>query len=52
MNRWPWVFLCIAWMATGIAVAVGIYITKDARCLWAMLAPTLISWSSNGASSG
>ena len=28
-----------AWIATGIAVAVGVYVTKSAWCMWALLLP-------------
>jgi len=35
----------IAWLATGIAVSVGIYTTKDATCLWALLFPACIGIS-------
>jgi len=43
-----WIAYGIAWLATGIATSVGIYITKDANCLWAMLIPGMISLSSKG----
>ena len=44
-NSWPFIAYSFAWIATGFAVAVGIYITKNAGCLWAMLIPALISFS-------
>jgi hypothetical protein len=44
-NAWPYIAYAFAWIATGIAVAVGIYFTKDANCLWAMLIPAMISFS-------
>lgn len=28
-----------AWLATAIAISVGIYITKNANCLWALIFP-------------
>jgi len=33
----------MTWIATAIATSVGIYYTKDASCLWAMLIPAMIS---------
>ncbi|WP_289290913.1 hypothetical protein [Sporofaciens musculi] len=30
-----------AWIATGIAVAVGVYVTKSAWCMWALLIPAM-----------
>lgn len=36
-----------AWIATGIAVVAGVYITKNANCLWAFLIPACIGCSSS-----
>ena len=38
----------MAWIATALATSVGIYYTKDANCLWAMLIPGMISLNSKG----
>jgi len=38
----------IAWLSTGIATSIGIYITKDPTCLWAMLIPAMIGLSTGG----
>lgn len=38
----------IAWIATSLAVSVGIYYTKDSSCLWALVFPLFISLSSSG----
>lgn len=37
----------LAWISTGLAVSIGIYITKDVAPLWAMLIPACISFSSD-----
>lgn len=37
-----YIALATAWLATGGAVCVGIYITKSAWCLWALLIPAFI----------
>jgi hypothetical protein len=34
-----------AWIATALAVSVGIYITKSANPLWTLLIPACISFS-------
>lgn len=41
----------LAWLSTGIAVSVAIWITKSATPLWAMLIPALISITSTGKNS-
>lgn len=33
----------LAWLSTGIAVAVAVWVTKSAMPLWALLIPILIS---------
>jgi hypothetical protein len=33
----------MTWAATAIATSVGLYYTKNADCLWAMLIPAMIS---------
>jgi hypothetical protein len=38
----PYIVYCVAWIAVGAAVAYGIYMTKDARCLWAFVIPAMI----------
>jgi len=37
----------MAWVATALAVSVGIYITKDGTCLWALLFPACIGLRSS-----
>lgn len=32
----------MAWFSTAIAVSVGMYYTKSAWCLWALLIPALL----------
>lgn len=36
-----------AWVATAVAVAVGIVITGSAWCLWAMVFPVIVSLENN-----
>ena len=35
------------WVATAVAVAVGIVITGSAWCLWAMVFPVIVSLGNN-----
>jgi len=42
-----WIAYGMAWIATALATSIGIYYTKDANCLWAMLIPGMISMKSN-----
>jgi len=42
-----WITYSMAWIATALATSIGIYYTKDANCLWAMLIPGMISMKSN-----
>jgi len=35
------------WLSTAIAVSFGIYITKNANCLWALLIPACINFSNS-----
>jgi hypothetical protein len=46
-DNWVYIGYACAWIATGVAVAVGVYITKNPNCLWALLIPTLISISTH-----
>lgn len=46
-----WIAYGIAWVATALATSVGIYYTKDADCLWAMLIPMMISIKSSNKNS-
>lgn len=39
--------LGIAWIATSAAVIAGVYFTKSANCLWALLLPAMLRTSSN-----
>jgi hypothetical protein len=38
----PYIAYSIAWIAVAAAVGYAIYMTKDARCLWAFLIPAMI----------
>ena len=38
----------MAWVATALAVSVGIYYTKDGTCLWALIFPLCISVKTSG----
>jgi hypothetical protein len=40
--KWLYVGYAFAWISTACAVAVGIWITKNPNCLWAMLIPAFI----------
>lgn len=40
-----WALACTAWISTAAAVSVGIYYTNSAWCLWAMLIPSMLSFS-------
>jgi hypothetical protein len=42
-NSWAYIAYGMIWMATAVAVGIGIWITKNPNCLWAMLIPGLIS---------
>ena len=44
-NKWAYIGYGMAWLATGIAVSIGIFTTKSASPLWAMLIPCCISLS-------
>lgn len=45
-----WFAYAVAWIAVSAAVIVGLYFTKDARCLWAFVIPGFISFSSRSES--
>lgn len=38
-NKWVFIAYAAAWIATSIAVCVGLCITHSAWCLWALLLP-------------
>jgi hypothetical protein len=42
-RKWAYIAYGMVWLATGFAVAVGIYVTKNPNCLWAMLIPAITS---------
>ena len=44
MNKWVYIAYACAWIATSIAVSVGIIISKSVYPLWAMFIPTFISF--------
>jgi len=39
-----WFAYAVAWASTSVAVGVGIYITKSAWCLWALLLPACLTF--------
>jgi len=41
----PFVTLSIAWISVGSCVAVGLYLTHNANCLWALFIPAFIGIS-------
>ena len=45
-NKWLYIAYSASWVATGFAVSIGIYFTKQPLCLWAMIIPLFISISS------
>lgn len=40
-----WVAYAIMWMSVSLAVCTGMYITKSAWCLWAMVIPAMVKVS-------
>jgi hypothetical protein len=47
-SKWLYISYSIAWLATGIAVLMAVYITKSAKPLWAMLIPGCLSVTNKG----
>jgi hypothetical protein len=45
-----WFAYGMMWLAIGAAVIVGLWLTHDANCLWALLIGTFISVSTKGGS--
>lgn len=43
-----WVGFSAMWLAAGGAVAYAIHVTHNPSCLWALLIPTMVSFSSRG----
>ena len=41
-DKWVWIAYGCAWIATGAAVAVGIYFTQNPWCLAAFFFPAVI----------
>lgn len=41
--RTIWLVYAAIWISVGVAVSVGIYVTKSADCLWAFLIPLLVN---------
>jgi hypothetical protein len=39
----PYIAYAIVWIAVAAAVGYALYVTKDARCLWAFLIPGMIN---------
>ena len=44
MTKWAYIAYACAWIATSIAVSVGIIISKSVYPLWAMFIPLFISF--------
>jgi hypothetical protein len=40
-----WKIFVAAWLGTALAVAVGVYITHSAWCLWALILPASLGTS-------
>lgn len=47
-NNWAYIAYGLAWLSTGIAVSIAVWVTKNPACLWAFLIPSFISLSSKG----
>jgi hypothetical protein len=41
--KWAYLGYGMAWIATGIAIAVAVCVTNDMRCLWFLILPALQS---------
>ena len=39
MDKSGAIAICAIWISTALAVSVGIYVTKNPKCLWFMLIP-------------
>lgn len=37
-----WLSYAVIWLSVALAVSVGLYVTKDFKCLWFLLLPTLV----------
>ena len=42
-NKWAYIGYAMAWIFTGIAVTMAVYITKSATPIWFMVLPACIS---------
>ena len=40
-----WIAYAIIWISVSLATCFGVYITKSAWCLWALLLPVCIRFS-------
>lgn len=40
-----WIAYAIMWLSVSLAVCAGMYITKSAWCLWALLIPMMVKVS-------
>lgn len=36
----------IMWISASVATSIGLFITENANCLWALLIPTFVSYNS------
>lgn len=41
--KWIYIIICVIWICFAVAISVGIYYTKDMRCLWFFLMPILMT---------
>lgn len=42
-----WFAYAMMWLSVAIAVSVGIYFTKNMKCLWFMIIPLFVSMKHN-----
>ena len=42
----PWVWLSIVWIASCSAIGYALFITKNPHCLWALLIPASMGFTS------
>lgn len=52
MKSATWIAYAVAWISTAAAVCCGIYFTKSAWCLWALLLPALLRVESKSKKEG
>ena len=42
----PWVFMSVVWASSCTAIGYAVFVTKSASCLWALLIPACIGFTS------